>query len=260
MEDRVLLVQIQIQIINNINSILKVTKIFITSTGTNVGKSYILSALLHCLKDKFKVRAFKPMISGFNFDDVPNDLYLICKYLDIDYNQQNINKLTRYFYKLPLSPDMAAIKEKAEAPEIDVIDKFISDNIADSNSELALIEGAGGLYVPLNDRQNTMGLIKKTADEVILVCGSYLGSLSHSISAYENLRSNHIKINSVIVTENLPKSDELHINIADTVNSLNNFIEEDILYLPRFEGGYDEIIKQLSKELKRQNVQSFFRI
>ncbi len=204
--------------------------IFITSTGTNIGKTYINCLLIDFIKNikKKNISAFKPIISGFNFDETPNDLSEICEALGLEYNKNNIKKISRYFFKEPLSPDMAARISGEKNAEISEIIKFISEN-QNKNSDYIIIEGAGGAFVPINENENTSDLIAKISDKIILVCGSYLGSLSHTISCISAMKAKNIAPDLIIISQNLTTKDELYINIEETIKSLKNFTDIPII-------------------------------
>lgn len=207
-----------------------IMKIFITSTGTNVGKTYVTNKLIKCLKTNSnkKIYAIKPIISGFIFAKKPNDISEICEALGIKYNKEIIKKIARYFYKKPLSPDIAARNSKEEKVKISEIIKFTNQF---KHYNTLIIEGAGGAFVPLNNTENTSDLIAKIADKIILVCGSYLGSLSHTISCFEAMKAKRIKPDFIIISQNLSKKDELYISEKETIKSLVNFIDIPIISL-----------------------------
>lgn len=237
-------------------------KLFVTSTGTNIGKTLIVCALSEVLKKTgFKVKILKPVISGFNFDDIPNDISQICNSLETDYSKKNIKEITRYFFKEPLSPDMAARGENKNQVKINEIVKFIYE-AADNNKEkidYLFIEGVGGVNVPLNDKETIIDLIPKISDSNILICGSYLGSLSHTISAYQNLVAKNIKPKLVVVTENLNQKDELYIPAKETVKSLENFISSPILGIENIESDNNNLLlNSISEKLKRSKIDEFF--
>lgn len=229
-------------------------KIFITSTGTNIGKTLVTCGLTHLLRSKYqsKVHVVKPVVSGFNFNNKPNDLLQICSALNIVYSKENIKKLTRYFFEKPLSPDMAARLEKADYASISEINKFCSFK----NIDYLIIEGAGGAFVPINETENTAHLIKKTADKIILVFGSYLGSLSHTIATFKAMQAEKITPDIIIATENLNKNHELYIPVKETIKSLENFITKPIIRLDRV-AKIDH--KNIAKALTKTDIIKFLK-
>lgn len=223
-------------------------KIFVTSTGTEVGKTLFVSGLIKKLKQKSKVlKVLKPVISGFDFGDVPNDISLICDALGENYSKQKTDEISLYKFAAPLSPDQASEIEKRS---ID-FSKLLSFCNEDYDGDFLVIEGIGGHQVPLTKKHTIMDLISALkCDLNILVAGSYLGCLSHTISAIKNFESERVAIDLLVVTENLDEKDELYIPSSQTIASLKNFFSGNILEIERKSGNFNEVIEEISKEIE----------
>jgi dethiobiotin synthetase len=142
--------------------------IFITGIGTGVGKTLIAAIITESLQADY----WKPVQAGF--DDGTDALTvkeLIC-------NTQIIIHPELYKLQLPASPHIAAREENITI-NLNTIYKAYSQ-LTIHNSQL-IIEGAGGLLVPLNDNEFILNLIKKLDARVILVSRNYLGSINHSL-------------------------------------------------------------------------------
>jgi dethiobiotin synthetase len=203
---------------------------FITSSGTGIGKTYVTCAIIRALKNSLKsISAIKPIISGFD-ESQNNDVKEIIAALQQPYNQENIEKTSLYRFKNPLSPDQAAEKESTKIDYQKLLEFCKS---ATSKSEYNLIEGVGGVLVPLDNNKRIADLISDLNLETLFVVGSYLGSLSHSFAAYEALLARNIKVKAVIVSQNLTPQDELYIPLDDTIKSLANFISSPIIKLEK---------------------------
>ncbi len=173
-------------------------KYLIVAPNTGVGKTYITCLLTKSLlKENKKVLSLKPIITGFDRLQ-ENDVSLILKAQNLEYNNENIEKISPFRYKLPLAVNMAA---KAEGKIIDPqeVIKFI--NQSREEYEYILIETAGGIMSPLAYRYNNLDLIKDLNLEVILVVGNYLGSISDALSALKLLEISNIKIVEIILNE-----------------------------------------------------------
>lgn len=218
---------------------------FITSTGTNIGKTLVTSALAYALKANEKnVKAIKPIISGYNFN-TENDLSILCLAQGLNNNESSHQSISLHRFSQPLSPD--AILRKAEKNlDINKLLAFIKNF---QHTEYLLVEGLGGAFAPLDAGYTNFDLMRDANLEAILVCGSYLGSLSHTIATYTALRNGGINIKAVIVTENILPLNELYISPAETVKSLSNFISENIIILKHFEGSTQEKISKAANEL-----------
>ncbi|HVZ98670.1 MAG TPA: dethiobiotin synthase [Chitinophagaceae bacterium] len=139
--------------------------IFITGTGTDVGKTLVCAILAEALQADY----WKPVQAGFSTGT------------DAEWVQQMISngktKIHPELYKLamPASPHIAA---KNEDKKISI--KAIADHLPKTKNRL-IIEGAGGVMVPLNDRKFMLDLIKKLKAKVIIVSKNELGSINHSL-------------------------------------------------------------------------------
>jgi dethiobiotin synthetase len=221
-------------------------KIFITSSGTGIGKTLVTCAVTKALKDSGKnIHTVKPIISGFNPNIVPNDLFYICESLGINY-LTGLKKVNFASFKRPLSPDMAARVEKTKEVDFKKLVKFLDDN----DNDILVVETSGGIQVPINSKKTTLDLIKTSADVTILVVGSYLGSLSHTLTSYELLKLSKKTPVLLIVTQNMAKSDPLYIPLKETIKSLENFVSVPILAVEKLSGTETAKINKLSKQPK----------
>ncbi|MAJ44209.1 MAG: dethiobiotin synthase [Candidatus Marinimicrobia bacterium] len=155
---------------------------FITAIGTNVGKTLISAMLVENLKAEY----WKPIQAG-NLDKS-----------DSTFIREHTNCIKihpeRFILTAPMSPHAAA---KIDNVKINLID-FKIPNI---NSSL-IVEGAGGLMVPLNNNDLVLDLIKHLNLEVIIISQNYLGSINHTLLTIEVLKKNDIQINGIIFNGN----------------------------------------------------------
>ena len=156
-------------------------QVFITGTDTNVGKTVVCSWL--CLHTGYDY--FKPIQTGISEG---RDSSLVS-----DYSNARIYP-EACCYQAPLSPHLAA------AYENETID---SQRIQLPASNQLIIEGAGGVLVPINANTMMVDLIKQFNVPVILVASSRLGMINHSLLSLEALRSRQCRVLGVIVTGEL---------------------------------------------------------
>jgi dethiobiotin synthetase len=221
-------------------------KIFITSSGTNIGKTLITCAMIKCMQKEFpSVHAIKPVISGFNPNIIPNDLFYICESLGLNYIRDR-NRVNFVAFKKPLSPDMAARLEKR--PEVNF--RRLVSFINESSCEHLLVETAGGIMVPVNSRKTTLDLIASCADTLVVVTGSYLGSLSHTLTTLHVLKQAKKSPRLLIVTQSLERNDPLYIPLKETIKSLENFVSVPILAVEKLSGTEMTKINRLSRKLQ----------
>lgn len=176
---------------------------FVTATGTDIGKTFIVEKLCQKLiKKGKKCNAIKPIISGFDIDDLNNDSAKLLKILGKKINLKNINKISPWRFKKPLSPNIAANLEKKPI-NFSMLVKFCQKQIklAKKNDEFLFIEGAGGIMTPISDNKTFLNLIEKLKVPVILVIGDYLGTISHSLTAIKVIEAKNIEIDRIIFNE-----------------------------------------------------------
>ena len=194
--------------------------IFITGIGTGIGKT-LVSALI---TEKLQADYWKPIQSG----DLDNSDSLKVKELI----SNPITKIHQEAYRLT----------KPQSPHISAHEDGVSIRIEDiklphSNNTL-IIEGAGGLMVPLNDKELMIDLIQSLDVEVVLVSMNYLGSINHTLLSIEALQRRNIPITGIIF--NGPKNPSTEdyilkytsiaclgfIPMADNINKI--FIQEQL--------------------------------
>ncbi|MGE0560829.1 MAG: dethiobiotin synthase [Flavobacteriales bacterium] len=153
---------------------------FITGTGTNIGKTIVSAILTEALEADY----WKPIQAG---DLECSDSLKVKNLIS---NQKTIIHPEAYLLNQPMSPHAAAKLDKVTI-DLDNINLPITQNNL-------IIEGAGGLMVPLNDNDLIIDLISKLKAEVILVSQNYLGSINHTILSIEALNHRDIKIAGII--------------------------------------------------------------
>lgn len=166
--------------------------IFVTAIGTDSGKT-VVSAIL---AKAFEADYWKPVQSG-----EPKDSDTV---KDLTAGTVKIHP-EQYVFKTPASPHYAAAVENRAIE----LDEF---KIPKTNRPL-VIEGAGGLMVPLNEHHLMIDLIKKLDCSVVLVSNIYLGSINHTLLSVEALKKRGISIDYLVFngaetpsTENIIKT------------------------------------------------------
>ena len=178
--------------------------VFVTASGTDIGKTYVAEALLRQWRQSGRlVAVLKPLLSGYDpADAASSDTGRLLTASGVAITPESIDLVSPWRYAAPLSPDMAAAREGKSVPVDDVV-AYCAAAIAeaDESGMSLLIEGIGGVMVPLDDTRTVADLIAALGIPAILVGGSYLGSLSHTLTAYEALRARNVTVDSVIVSE-----------------------------------------------------------
>jgi dethiobiotin synthetase len=155
-------------------------KIFVTGIGTDVGKTVVSSVLVEALKADY----WKPVQTGSFFS---TDTGKVQKWVS---NSESKFHPEGYMLKQYMSPHAAAELEDIEIKLDDL-------KIPDTQNTL-IIEGAGGLMVPLNRTEFMIDMIKKFDAEVILVIQNYLGSINHTLLSIDALKNRGLRILGVV--------------------------------------------------------------
>lgn len=143
--------------------------IFITGIGTEIGKTVVSAIVTESLEANY----WKPVQAGF---ETGTDAQRVPQLLS---NSKTIIHPEVYCLAMPASPHIAARAEN-KVIDIDLITDKAKQIIHESEDQLLVVEGAGGLLVPLNDEKSIADLILSLNARVILVSRNYLGSINHS--------------------------------------------------------------------------------
>ncbi len=167
---------------------------FVTGIGTDVGKTVAAAILTEALKADY----WKPVqAGGLDFTDTDMVKSLVS-------NERSVFHPEAYRLKMAASPHKAAA---AEGIEIDVHGL----KLPETQNNL-IVEGAGGLMVPLNKRYLVLDLVQQLGLEVILVSRNYLGSINHTLLTAEVLRYRKIPVAGIIFNgEENPTSEDFII-------------------------------------------------
>ena len=174
---------------------------FITSTGTGIGKTFATCALIRQARARgFRVAATKPLISGFDKDKIAeSDTGAILAALGDEVSEANARKISPWRFAAPLSPNMAAADE-GRAIDCQALFEFSKTFLAQP-ADLAVIEGVGGVMVPLDDQNTVLDWLRACGVPALLVVGDYLGTISHTLTAIEVLRARGVEIAAVVMSE-----------------------------------------------------------
>jgi dethiobiotin synthetase len=190
-------------------------RLFITSTGTGIGKTYVTCALIRQARALGKeVAATKPLISGYDKDKIAeSDTGAILGALGQDVTEANADKISPWRFSAPLAPNMAAAAE-GRAVDCAALFKFSVKFLAQP-ADVALIEGVGGLMAPLDDEKTVVDWSLACGVPVLLVVGDYLGTISHTLTAVEVLKMRGVAIAAVVVSEGLAREVPFAETLAD---------------------------------------------
>ena len=207
----------------------RMTAVFVTSSGTGIGKTLVTLRLIEELKAAGRsVQALKPVASGFDAAHPEgSDTALLLRAQGLDLGAKNLDAVSPWRFAAPLSPDMAASRERRSIP----FDALVAHcRAASERRGVTLIEGIGGVMTPLDAEHTVLDWIEALGAPALLVVGSYLGTLSHSLTAASALRARGVTIAGVVVSE----SEEQPVPAAETAATLARFLAPvPVCVLPR---------------------------
>jgi len=192
-------------------------KYFVTGIGTGIGKTLISAVLT----EKLEADYWKPIQSGDL--DVSDSLTIE----QLITNKKTFIHQESYRLNNPLSPHLSA--------KLDDIEIELSKIKIPETDNSLIIEGAGGLMVPLNEKELLIDLIKALNVEVILISRNYLGSINHTLMSVNLLNQYHIKIKGIIFNGEKNLETQRYILQYTNVNCLG--------YIPQLEKVNKENIK-----------------
>jgi dethiobiotin synthetase len=210
------------------------TAVFVTSTGTDLGKTFVARGLIAQLRARGRsVEALKPVITGFDSRMVhASDTGRLLAAVGRTLTPEHIAEVSPYRLREPVSPDLAARLEGTSI-DFDALNAFCRNAIG-RHKDALVIEGIGGIMVPLDERHTVLDWMIEIDLPLLLVAGSYVGTLSHTLSALDVLDRNDLKVAAVVVSETVGSAAAL----ADTVDTIRRFAKDIVvLALPRLPDG-----------------------
>lgn len=208
------------------------TAVFITSTGTGIGKTFVTAGLVRYFRNHARrVEAYKPVISGFD-PSAPegSDTAVILSALGRGLTVEEIDRISPWRFAAPLSPNMAASKE---GRGIDFQALVAYSRTCAASADISLIEGVGGIMVPLDDHHTVLDWMWEIRLPTIFVVGSYLGTISHTLSALDVLERRGLEVLTIVVDETVDSS----VAFVDTVATIKQFARQiDVVALPHLKG------------------------
>ena len=207
---------------------------FVTSTGTDIGKTFVTAALIRYIRESNQpVTALKPIVSGYDSSVVEtSDPAVLLAALGRQTSAEEVERIAPWRFRAPLAPDLAAARE-GRSIDFDKVVEFSRAAIRGAKGPL-FIEGVGGIMVPLNGRRTVLDWMTALDIPLLLVVGGYLGTISHTLTALDVLAQRKLTIAAIVVSE----SERDAVALADTVASIERFSNGvGVVGLPRLPAG-----------------------
>lgn len=217
--------------------------VFVTGTGTGIGKTFVTAGLVrHLRKLGHPVRALKPVVSGFDpAAPLASDPAVLLEALGRPITEAEWEHISPWRFLAPLSPDMAA-KAEGRRLEFDALVAFCRAAMPNPD-EFLLVEGIGGVMVPLDDHHTVLDWIASLQLPTILLAGSYLGALSHTLAAQQVLLGRKLDLRALVISE----TEASFVPFRSTLESLGHFAAAPVLGLKRSAKPDDSFFEELTR-------------
>jgi dethiobiotin synthetase len=191
-----------------------VKSIFITATGTDVGKTFVSALIVKKMKEfGFNCGYFKPVLSGATIDEHGQKVAGDCEYV-VKVANLNINPMSclSYCFEEAVSPHLASKRAGVQITESAISEDF--DRLK-SEYDYIVVEGAGGITCPLIDTPNKSDmllmsdLIKHLGQDVLIVADGGLGTINSILTTVEYARSCGVVIRGIILNK-FDRNDFMH--------------------------------------------------
>jgi dethiobiotin synthase len=161
----------------------------VTGTDTGVGKTVVCAALMHRFRDRYKLRYWKPIQTGVGQDDDTAEVFRLGGCSKDEVLNAGI-RLSR-----PVSPHLAA---KSTGTTIDL--HRLADSMSSVNDDTRwIVEGAGGVLVPINETELMIDLMRSLALPVLVASRTSLGTINHTLLTLEALRRRSLSVAGVVM-------------------------------------------------------------
>lgn len=175
---------------------MKHTKImFVTGIGTDVGKSVATGLIARSMMEQGLKLATVKLVETGNKGKTSMDIKVHRKFMKTVLPEDKEGLTAPAIFKLPASPELAA---KAEGKRFEVKKAVAAAKKVARRYDVTLVEGAGGLMVPLTGKMTTLDLLKAEKWPVIVVTRGKLGDINHSLLTLEALKANKVEIAGVV--------------------------------------------------------------
>ena len=205
------------------------TAIFITATGTDVGKTFVAASLIGHFRQMGRVvEVIKPVVSGFDpTQAATSDPAVLIKALGVPVTPAGDRAdLAVAISRSPCRP-ISRRGARGETIDVDEVIAFCQSAI-EQRQDMLLIEGVGGVMVPLDDQRTILDVMMALRLPLILVAGSYLGTISHTLTALNSLYRRDMNVMAIVVSET-PGST---MPLDETVAAISRFADP-VIGLPR---------------------------
>jgi len=190
--------------------------VFVTGSNTGVGKTVIAGAIAAAIKAHgLDVGVMKPVASGAKEIDgslVSEDVVFLKKIIDSTDDDDLVSPIR---LKPPIAPTIAAVKSGVP---IDIDKVWKAYEVLSNRHDFVVVEGIGGLMVPVDDTLFVADLVRKMDLPLVIVGSDYLGTINHTLLTVEYAKSRKIRIKGIII--NMLKGDDGFVREIEKYSSV----------------------------------------
>jgi len=190
--------------------------VFVTGSNTGVGKTVIAGAIAAAIKAHgLDVGVMKPVASGAKEIDgslVSEDVVYLKKIIDSTDDDDLVSPIR---LKPPIAPTIAAVKSGVP---IDIDKVWKAYEVLSDRHDFVVVEGIGGLMVPVDDTLFVADLVRKMDLPLVIVGSDYLGTINHTLLTVEYAKSRNIRIKGIII--NMLKGDDGFVREIEKYSSV----------------------------------------
>ena len=195
--------------------------IFVIGTDTNVGKTLITASLGWEISKKVKrLGMMKPFATGikpYSCKYRSEDVAILCESIGLSENEENVNP---YYFPMPCSPYMAS--EILRSNPVDLNFALEKYEYLNSVYDYVLIEGIGGLLVPLNGNSTLLDFIKLVNLDVLIVTTPKVGTLNHTMLTVNECLANGISLKGIVVNKMPSQPNLIELRTPYFIEKLTN--------------------------------------
>mgnify|MGYP006421519643 FL=1 len=192
--------------------------LFISGSGTDVGKTFIASYLIRVLNPECRVVARKPIESDCIKTPqglVPKDATLLNNACALP---QSIEKVCKFKFEACVSSEKASIGQGVKVTLDDLVTASLSDNIED----FVIVEGAGGLYSPIADQLLNIDLAVELALPVVIVVKDELGAINQALLSLRAAKEHNVDVAMLVLNQ-------LNSNNLDNAEAIERYTGIDVV-------------------------------
>lgn len=206
----------------NKNRKMKENVFFVSGIDTNVGKSYATGHIARMWMDEGYTVITQKLVQTGNHD-VSEDIELHRKIMGMGFTADDVSKTTMpEIFSYPCSPHLAA---KIDGRDIDFAHIERCTRLLSDKYDRVLLEGAGGLMVPLTEDLFTIDYIKRHDYKLIFVTSGKLGSINHTVLSLEAVKKRGIRV--AMIAYNLHCDEKDSIIYDDTFDFIKKFVKQE---------------------------------